>query len=188
MPPTMAHPRSKSWTRDPYLISTDPTSIPMSRIVEIFASDEFYWAKPLPEDAMKEMLESCLCFALYDTTAPEDKSQGPEKSTSGAPKLIGIARGITDFMTVVYLTDVWVDPSYRGQGLGKWLMECVREVTESMPYLRKTMLAAGDWERTVPFYEKIMDMRVTEGQRGETRAIMERRGRGNPKYGQRNES
>ncbi|KAH7263709.1 hypothetical protein BKA59DRAFT_466639 [Fusarium tricinctum] len=175
--------RNRSWRRDSYLISTDPSTIPIARVVAIFASDEFYWAKPLPEDAMRDMLESCLFFALYDTKQSPITSNMQESSDETL-KLIGISRGITDFTTVLYLTDVWVDPTYRGQGLGKWLMECVREVTESMPHLRKTMLATGDWERTVPFYETIMDMKVTEGQRGETRAIMERRGRGHPKFGE----
>ncbi|SPJ72665.1 related to GNAT family N-acetyltransferase [Fusarium torulosum] len=176
--------RNRSWRRDSFLISTDPSNIPIARVVDIFASDEFYWAKPLPEDAMKVMLESCLCFALYDTKQSPIKSGTHEEPSAGTLKLIGIARGITDFTTFFYLTDVWVDPTYRGQGLGKWLVKCVREVTESMPHLRKIMLATGDWERTVPFYESVMDMKVTEGQRGETRAIMERRGRGHPKFGE----
>ncbi|KAM0281873.1 hypothetical protein ACHAQK_006670 [Fusarium lateritium] len=175
--------RNKSWRRDSYFISTNPSHIPIAKIVDIFASDEFYWAKPLPEDAMRDMLESSLCFALYDTKQSPITSDTHE-DPSETLKFIGLARGITDFTTFLYLTDVWVDPRYRGQGLGRWLVECVREVTESMPHLRKTMLVTGDWERTVPFYETVMDMQVTEGQRGETRAIMERRGRGHPKFGE----
>ncbi|KAI6756131.1 hypothetical protein HG530_011867 [Fusarium avenaceum] len=175
--------RNRSWRRDSYLIFTDPSIIPLAGVVAIFTSDEFYWTKPLPEDAMREMIESCLFFALYDTKQSATNS-GMQEPSDETRKLVGIARGITDFTTYIYLIDVWVDPAYRGQGLGKWLMECVREVTESMPHLRKTMLVTGDWERTVPFYETIMDMKVTEGQRGETRAIMERRGRGHPKFGQ----
>lgn len=175
--------RNRSWRRDSYLISTDPSIVPLAGVVAIFTSDEFYWTKPLPEDAMREMIESCLFFALYDTKQSSITSDTQEPSDE-TRKLVGIARGITDFTTYIYLTDVWVDPAYRGQGLGKWLMECVREITESMSHLRKTMLVTGDWERTVPFYETIMDMEVTEGQRGETRAVMERRGRGHPKFGQ----
>ncbi|KAF4961830.1 hypothetical protein FSARC_10046 [Fusarium sarcochroum] len=172
--------RNTSWRQDSYLVSTDPSLVPIPKIVEVFASDEFYWAKPLPEDAMRAMLDNCLCFALYDTSGTPENQDGNGHSSF---QFIGLSRGITDFTTFLYLTDVWIDPAYRGKGLGTWLMKCVREVIESMPYLRKSMLVTGDWEKTVPFYENLMDMKVTEGQPGETRAIMERRGRGHPNFG-----
>ena len=38
---------------------------------------------------------------------------------------IGLARVVTDYATYGYLADVFVVEGYRGQGLGKWLMECV---------------------------------------------------------------
>ncbi|KAF9765376.1 hypothetical protein IL306_002347, partial [Fusarium sp. DS 682] len=181
--------RQKSWIRDEFLISTDPSLILVDEVIKVFTSDEFYWAKPLPAEATREMLDNCLCFGLYDTDqdSPPPSPGNPIKEKSSGPKFIGIARCVTDFITVIYITDVWVDPAYRGEGLGTWLMECVNEVTESMPHLRKSMLATGDWEKSVPFYERVMGMKVTEGQRRETRAIMEKRGRGNPKYEEANE-
>ncbi|KAH7237733.1 uncharacterized protein BKA55DRAFT_666449 [Fusarium redolens] len=163
--------RQKSWRQDKFLISTDPSLIPVDKVIEVFTSDEFYWAKPLPEDATREMLDNGLCFGLYDTdqeSPPQSPGNSTKKKSSG-PKFIGIARCITDFTTVMYITDVWVSPAYRSEGLGTWLMEC-------------SMLATGDWDKSVPFYERVMGMKVTEGTRGETRAIMERRGRGNPRY------
>ncbi|KAF5629185.1 GNAT family acetyltransferase n-acetyltransferase [Fusarium sp. NRRL 25303] len=176
--------RQKSWRRDEFFISTDPSLIPVKDVIKIFTSDEFYWAKPLPEDATREMLDNGLCFGLYDTDtdSPPPSPGNPVKKKPPGPKFIGIARCITDFTTVLYITDVWVTPAYRSEGLGTWLMECVNEVSESMPHLRKSMLATGDWEKSVPFYERVMGMKVTEGTREETRAIMEKRGRGNPRY------
>ncbi|ENH67116.1 hypothetical protein FOC1_g10002748 [Fusarium oxysporum f. sp. cubense race 1] len=180
--------RQKSWRRDEFLISTDPSLIPVNEVIKVFTSDEIYWAKPLPEDATREMLDNCLCFGLYDTDqdSPPPSPGNPTKRKPSGPKFIGIARCITDFTTVLYITDVWVSPAYRSEGLGTWLMECVNEVSESMPHLRKSMLATGDWEKSVPFYERVMGMKVTEGKRGESRAIMERRGRGNPRYEEEN--
>jgi GNAT superfamily N-acetyltransferase len=32
---------------------------------------------------------------------------------------------VSDFATYAYLGDVFVLDSFRGQGLGKWLMECI---------------------------------------------------------------
>ena len=40
-------------------------------------------------------------------------------------KQVGFARVISDFATFAYIGDVFVLDSYRGHGLGKWLMECV---------------------------------------------------------------
>ncbi|KLO93138.1 GNAT family N-acetyltransferase [Fusarium fujikuroi] len=176
--------RRNSWRRDEFLISTDSSLIPVKEVIKVFASKEFYWAKPLPEDATREMLDNGLSFGLYDTDtdSPPPSPGNPIKKKPSGPKFIGFARCVTDFTTVLYITDVWVTPAYRSEGLGTWLMECVNEVAESMPHLRKSMLATGDWEKSVPFYERVMGMKVTEGTRGETRAIMEKRGRGNPRY------
>ncbi|KAF4467059.1 integral membrane PTH11 [Fusarium albosuccineum] len=168
--------RQQSWRRDSYLISTDSSLLPISKLIEVFSSDEFYWAKAMPEAAMKEMLDNSLCFGLYhspDKTNPED----------GAGIFVGIARGVTDFTTFFYLTDVWVDPTYQGKGLGSWLVRCVQEVIESMPYLRRSILMTASWEKTVPFYEKLMDMKVFECRQGEGLAIMEKKGAGHPAFG-----
>ena len=96
---------------------------------------------------------------------------------------IGIARCITDFTTFIYLTDVYIEPSSQGNGLGTWMMKCVQEVIESMPHLRRSLLFTGDWKRSVPFYEKILGMQVFESGRGEDGegrgvAVMMRKGNG----------
>ncbi|KAM6527686.1 hypothetical protein FALCPG4_008735 [Fusarium falciforme] len=175
--------RKKSWRRGSYLISTDASLIPVGRLIEVFSSDDFYWANALPEDAMKEMLDNSLCFGLYHCHDSPD-----ETSKTGSPdeterKLLGIARGVTDYTTFLYLTDVWVDPSYQGKGLGSWLVRCVQEVIESLPHLRRSLLMTGDWERSVPFYEKLMEMELFSCQQGEGLAVMERKGLGHPNFG-----
>ncbi|VUC29352.1 unnamed protein product [Clonostachys rosea] len=171
--------QGKTWQKDNYLISTDHTSIPVADLINAFASDEFYWANAISTDAMKETLENSLCFGVYDIAVPTSKESG-----NHAPKFIGIARCVTDFVTFVYVTDVWVDSGYQGQGLGSWLVKCIQETIEPMPYLRRSILFTGDWERSVPFYEKLMDMKVmNEPQRGQALALMERKGRGHPSYG-----
>ena len=61
------------------------------------------------------------------------------------------------------------------------MVQCVQEVIEEMPHLRRSMLLTRSWEQSVPFYEKIMDMTVL-GPRGQGFAVMERLGRANPAY------
>ncbi|KAF4437681.1 Enoyl-CoA hydratase domain-containing protein 3, mitochondrial [Fusarium austroafricanum] len=119
--------RQKSWRRDYFLISTDPSKVPISEVIKVFESDEMHWTKPLPEDAMREMVDSCLFFAVYDTEQAQNTPDDLGESRTFDPKFIGMARCITDFTTVMYITDVWIHPAYREEGLGTWLMQCVQE-------------------------------------------------------------
>lgn len=125
--------KHRSWTRDGYLISTDHTLIPAQGVNAMFASPNVYWANPMPEEVMEEMLRSSLCFGLF-------KTHGEER------QFIGLARCVTDFTTFVYLTDVYIMPEHQGGGLGKWLIGCVDEVVGGMEWLRRAMLFTSDWE------------------------------------------
>lgn len=126
---------------------------------------------------MKETLQNSLCFALYDikddslemteellrarATSPDSTAQ---KST---PELLGFARMITDFVTFAFVTDVWIDPLAQGKGLGTWLVGCVQEVIESMPHLRRSMLLTSSWEKSVPFYQRLMKMTLMNERTGD---------------------
>ncbi|KAK2766033.1 hypothetical protein FQN54_007548 [Arachnomyces sp. PD_36] len=184
------------WTKDAYLISTDPTLIPIADLTKAFASEDAYWAVPLPEQDMREMLRNSLCFGLYERSQkPNGNGQDtPATTTSKSdsepePTLhfMGIARCVTDYSTFFYVTDVYVDPSSQGNGLGTWLLSCVVEVVDSMPYLRRSMLITADWKRSVPFYEKVLGMTVMDGRRteseegGEGLAVLTRIGKGHPR-------
>ncbi|KPM34580.1 hypothetical protein AK830_g11988 [Neonectria ditissima] len=166
--------RKRTWTKGSHLISTDASLIPVPRLNEMFAAEGFYWGKPLPDAVMREMLDSSLCFGLYEIGTSPGES---------APSFIGLARCVTDFTTFLYLTDVWIGPENQGKGLGRWLIGCVQEVIEAMPYLRRSILFTADWKRSVPFYKELMDMEVIEFKDGEGLALLERRGKGHPGYG-----
>ncbi|OHF02551.1 acetyltransferase [Colletotrichum orchidophilum] len=199
--------RNQRWTRDSYLISTDASLIPVPQLNAAFASDAVYWAKAMPEAIMREMLQSSLCFGLYDTTCAnpqqelggaaqvddddnnknsnnnnDDDTAEPEEHQRPQHRLIGFARLITDFVTFAYATDVWVDPALQGNGLGRWLLGCVQEMIEAMPCLRKSLLFTDSWEKSVPFYEKVMKMSVVGGQPGVSQAIMQMRGKWSPHF------
>ncbi|KAJ5295260.1 hypothetical protein PENANT_c001G00152 [Penicillium antarcticum] len=173
---TTQSPNYKTWTKEQYHISMDPALIPAQTLSVWFASDEVYWAKPMPEEAMRATLQNSLCFGLYHNTSPPNL------------EFIGIARCITDSTTFIYLTDVFILPSYQGSGLGKWLISCVQEVIESMPYLRRSLLFTGDWKRSVPFYERMMGVDVVEcrppvnGTEGVGLAVMMRKFGGHPDF------
>jgi GNAT superfamily N-acetyltransferase len=180
--PSLKHDH-RTWSRDGYFISTNPSLIPIPKLNAFFASKDVYWATPLPEQVVQQMLRSSLSFGLFSTKT--DPSTHPRPTgESSTDNFIGLARCVTDFTTFIYLTDVYIDPVYQGKGLGTWLMECVQEVIESMPYLRRSMLLAGDWKRSVPFYERILGMEILESRKGEDGcgqglAVLMRKGSGN---------
>ena len=92
--------------RDHFVISTDPARLDVDAIWAFLARS--YWAQNRPRDIIERSIKHSLCFGLFD----HDKQ-------------IGFARMITDFSTFAYLCDVFVDESYRGRGLGKWLMSAI---------------------------------------------------------------
>jgi ribosomal protein S18 acetylase RimI-like enzyme len=170
-PPAIHHEKHKTWTRDGFLISTDPSLISLDALTAAFASDYMYWAKPLPPADMQAMIANSLCFGLYTptpalppSTAPEEESSRPpitRTATTGS-SMIGFARVITDSVTTVYLTDVYVLPEWQGTGLGRWLIECVQTVFEGMPHLRRSFLITGRGGKAVGFYEKFMSMETMD--------------------------
>ncbi|KAH6986206.1 gcn5-related n-acetyltransferase [Ilyonectria sp. MPI-CAGE-AT-0026] len=190
MGPISSELRKRTWSKDSFFISTDASLIPVPTLNEMFAREDFYWGSSLPDEVMREMLDSSLCFGLYKVgseqsvdTAAAASSEAKTNPDESALTFLGLARCVTDFTTFLYVTDVWIGPENQGKGLGRWLIRCVQEVVEDMPYLRRSILFTADWKRSVPFYKELMDMTVVEFQHGEGLAMMERKGKGHPGYG-----
>ncbi|KXJ89574.1 gcn5-related n-acetyltransferase [Microdochium bolleyi] len=178
--------QARTWRKDGFLISTDPSLFPVPTLIDIFNSEGFYWASAPSPDAMRELLQNSLPFGVYQERTPANPDTGSPSTNS--LELVGIARLVTDFVTFAYLTDVWVQPGNQGKGLGRWLIGCVQEVVEAMPYLRRTVLFTGDWQRSVPFYRELLGMEVVETRVGEGLALMESKGKGHPSYGRKGAS
>ncbi|KAI1609131.1 putative GNAT family acetyltransferase [Exophiala viscosa] len=164
---------TRTWTRDNYLISTDPSIIPLDALNDIFASDDFHWGLPLPIEHLRTLVHKSICFALYEVT---NVSAGDEHSNESQQrrKLIGFARWITDMVTVNYLTDVYILPEYRSKHLGAWMMECIDEVFTAMPHVRGMILIADRGSPTEALYRKYLAMVDLES----PGFLMDRKGRG----------
>ena len=93
--------------RHPFTISTDQKRLDIDAI-HAFLSYESRWARGREKAMIIRSIQRSLCFGLYDGDAQ-----------------IGFARAISDYTTYAYLDDVYVLGTYRGRGLGKWLIECV---------------------------------------------------------------
>ena len=143
-------------TRPGYLISSDRNLLSLPATAAAFASPALYWCKPLPTASLQACLSNSFNLGLYADPTPSDATLG--LTPSAQPKQIGLARLITDQVTFAWLTDVYVVEEEKGKGLGKWLVQCVDEVLDQMPHLRRAMLITGEGGPE-GFYERALGMK-----------------------------
>jgi ribosomal protein S18 acetylase RimI-like enzyme len=66
--------------------------------------------------------------------------------------LIGLARGLSDDVSIVYLQDILIRPEYQGQGIGKQLLgNCL----ERFKHVRSKVLMTDDREQQLRFYGSV---------------------------------
>jgi GNAT superfamily N-acetyltransferase len=114
----------QEWSAGEYSISTDINRLNLNLIHQFLSNS--YWAKNLPMEVLQRSIQNSLVFGLY---------QGKQQ--------IGFARLITDHATFAYIADVFILESFRGQGLGKWLMETIVSHPELQGF-RRWLLATQD--------------------------------------------
>lgn len=94
------------WQQNNYLVSTDREKLDIPTIHRYLTRST--WAKGIDLDTVSASIENSLNFGVY-----HDERQ------------IGFARLVTDYATFAYLCDVYVLEEYQGEGLGRWVMECI---------------------------------------------------------------
>ncbi|KFA61071.1 hypothetical protein S40285_06352 [Stachybotrys chlorohalonatus IBT 40285] len=144
------------WYRDHFLLTTDKSLLDASVVNAIFDSDLMWWNEPMQLDMMQKMLDGCLTIAIYAVpeTADQMKKNGPPRRPNGPElKLIGLARVVTDYVTIAYLTDVFVLPEYQRRGLAAWMMRGVREMVSEWPHLRGMLVMTENTDKA-KLYEK----------------------------------
>ena len=110
--------------RGSLLISTDPALLDLDAICDFLSRS--YWASDRPRDRIQASLQHSLVFGVYD-----------------GGKQVGMARIVTDYATFAWLCDVFVDESYRAQGIGKWLMATIVSHAE-LQGLKRMLLVTRD--------------------------------------------
>lgn len=97
---------------------------------------KMWWAKDRTREEMLIMLETCMSFGVIET-----KNQ----------KLIAYARVLTDVIKYAYIFDVITDEEYRGNGLGKMLINTIINHPKLRNVQNFELTCAPDM---VAFYEK----------------------------------
>ena len=95
------------WLRDDFVISTDRTRLDVA-MIHAYLSTNTYWATGRTLDTVSRSIENSFNFGLY-----QGKTQ------------IGFARVVTDYATFAWIADVFVLETFRGKGLGKWLVATI---------------------------------------------------------------
>lgn len=113
------------WRRDNYTINTDKSKLDMV-MIHHYLYTTAHWAVGRPMDTVRKSIDNSLCFGLYDGSVQ-----------------VGFARMVTDAATFGWMCDVFVLPSHRGRGLGKWLVQCIME-HPNIKSLRRVVLSSRD--------------------------------------------
>lgn len=90
-----------------------------------------YWTKGRSEQSTQKAICNSLNYAVFE---------------AASERLVGFARVITDYSTIYYLSDVYIDKDFRGRGLGKKLVEWIilhEDKLSGINGLLKTTDAAG---------------------------------------------
>ena len=113
------------WQREPYKISTDKTNLDVG-MIHHFLYTTAHWAIGRPMSIVRKSIENSLCFGLYD-----------------GDQQVGFARIVTDGATVGWICDMFILPSHRRSGLGRWLVECMMDHPD-VKGLRRILLNTRD--------------------------------------------
>lgn len=107
--------------KDGFIISTDKLKLDILSIHQ-YLSKEAYWCKHVSLEIVKMSIENSVCFGIY-----HNNSQNLPAVRQALPtgRQVGFARVITDKATFGYLADVFIINEFRGQGLSKWMMQCI---------------------------------------------------------------
>ena len=81
--------------------------------VHAWLASDTVWARGIPMDLQRRAMGHSVNFFAR------------QKNSVGS-KVVGFARVVTDHATFAYLCDVYVPPSFRGQGVSRALMQAVK--------------------------------------------------------------
>ncbi|UCD31306.1 MAG: GNAT family N-acetyltransferase [Desulfobacterales bacterium] len=118
------------WKKADFVISSEKEQVDIDALHSMLSRS--HWAKGRSREAIEKTIANSLCFSLIN-----------------ANERIGFARVITDGVTYAVVLDMIIREDFRGQGLGKWLLQCIGEHPEVVP-LRQVLWTSA----AVDFYQK----------------------------------
>jgi GNAT superfamily N-acetyltransferase len=94
------------WRRNGFILTDERGRVNLDTVARLLAGTHWGYRRPRP--AVERLIENSLCFSLFRNT-----------------EQVGFARVVTDHSVFSWLSDLVISPELRGQGLGKWLLQCI---------------------------------------------------------------
>jgi GNAT superfamily N-acetyltransferase len=111
-------------------ISLEPGRVDVDR-VHRWLADDAYWSLGRSRDVVERSLAGSLVAGVYE---------GP----SHQGRQVALARVVTDNATFAWICDVYVDPDYRGRGVGSWLSQVLVDELVQRRGIPRLLLATRD--------------------------------------------
>jgi|SRR6185369_962017 len=105
------------WVQEEFVLTDDAGRVDLEKTQSLLM--DTHWGVRRPPHIVTQMLEHSLPFTLL-----HGGSQ------------IGFGRVVSDFTVFSWVADIVIESKFRGRGLGKWMMACIKE----HPRLRHTQL------------------------------------------------
>ena len=119
-----------NWKKANFAISSEKNQVDIDAVHAML--NRSHWAKDRSREAIEKVIANSLCFSLLNGN-----------------QQIGFARVITDGVTYAVILDMIIREDFRGQGLGKWLVQCMIEHPEVVPLRQVLWTSNAD-----DFYQK----------------------------------
>lgn len=112
--------------------------------IHTYLSESSYWAKGRTVESVLKSVENSSCFGVFDRKGQQ----------------VAFARLVTDYVVFAWLMDVFVHSEYKGQGIGKMLIEHIIHLPE-LENVNGIGLRTNDAHG---FYEKFGFEKISEPQ------------------------
>ena len=112
------------YKRDQFTISDDVSRLDINAICDFLS--RAYWADKRPRDVIERSIQYSMNFGIYD-----------------GERQVGFSRVVSDRSVFAYLCDVFIHEDYRGQSLGKWMLECIMAHPD-LQGIKRWCLLTGD--------------------------------------------
>jgi GNAT superfamily N-acetyltransferase len=92
--------------RGDLVLSTDRSRIDLDAVLAMLHAS--HWGGSMTRSLLERAIRNSVCVGVYDSA-----------------RQLGFTRVVSDLATYAYLTDVIVDESARGKGIGSWMVETI---------------------------------------------------------------
>ena len=131
--PTMAAATFVASNGNRYRLTRNLQDLNLKKIHSALSTDT-YWASGIELDTVTKAFEHSMCFGVM---------QEKESTSTEPSEMVAFGRLVTDYTTFGYLSDVYVYPDHRGQGVGKFMIQSITQ-DEAVQGMRRLMLGTLD--------------------------------------------